>query len=167
MINLKQLRSLIRRTLVAYALSEKDSHIELLIGTAAQESRAGTYLKQLGNAPAVGIFQMEPGTFEWLKKKYQKRFGLQDIRFEELEWNLKYSILFARLRYLVVPERIPDELEGWAYYWKKYYNTTFGKGTEEEFIRNYELYAGRKNDISRELYPGLDEVLLRQDLNRT
>ncbi len=152
MINIKHLRSLIRHTLVEYGLPEKDSHIELLIGTAAQESNAGTYLK---HGSAVGIFQTEPGTFAWLKKKYQGRYRLQDVKFEELEWNLKYSILFARLRYLAVPERIPDQLEGWAYYWKKYYNTRLGRGTEEDFIKNYTDYAGGKNDISRDLYPGM------------
>jgi hypothetical protein len=35
--------------------------IQLLMGTAAQESHLGTYLKQI-NGPALGVFQMEPNT---------------------------------------------------------------------------------------------------------
>ena len=36
--------------------------VNLLLGTCAQESRMGTYVHQLGNGPALGIYQIEPAT---------------------------------------------------------------------------------------------------------
>ena len=42
----------------------------LLMGTAAQESALGEYIRQLGNGPALGIFQMEPETFDDIVRNY-------------------------------------------------------------------------------------------------
>ena len=42
---------------------------ELLLGTALQESRL-TYLHQLGGGPALGLFQMEPGTHDDIWTNY-------------------------------------------------------------------------------------------------
>ena len=36
----------------------------LLLGTAAQESAMGRYIRQLRGGPALGIFQMEPATHD-------------------------------------------------------------------------------------------------------
>jgi len=58
------------KTLIERVLSELDPDlaspvaVKLLLGTAAQESRFGTFLHQLGGGPAKGAFQMEPATFE-------------------------------------------------------------------------------------------------------
>jgi len=92
---------------------------------------------------AIGIFQMERKTFDWLSEKYW--FKVKDIEFHELEYNLKYAIIFARLRYLVVPHPLPDadDVKGLAAYWKKYYNTEYGAGTVEEFVEGYEKYVLR------------------------
>lgn len=38
------------------------SAVNLLLGTAAQESAFGTYLRQIGGGPARGVFQMAPAT---------------------------------------------------------------------------------------------------------
>jgi hypothetical protein len=70
---------------------------------------------------------------------------LEKIFFEELEYNLKFAILFCRLKYLSVPEKLPkfDDVFALAHYWKKYYNTFLGSGKISEFISNYELYCGK------------------------
>lgn len=54
-----------------------------------------------------------------------------------LQYNDEYNILFIRLRYIPFPEKIPSDIEGKAKYWKKYYNTSIGKGKIEDFIYNY------------------------------
>ena len=36
----------------------------LILGTAVQESECGYYLHQLGDGPALGIYQMEPATHD-------------------------------------------------------------------------------------------------------
>jgi hypothetical protein len=89
---------------------------------------------------------MEPNTFDWMAKKYGFAYGFSTRRAEEMVWDLKFAILLARLRYRVVPEKLPeaDDLAGLARYWKKYYNTDLGAGTREQFVRSYEKYVGLK-----------------------
>ena len=60
---------------------------------------------------------------------------------EYLEYNLALAISMARIHYARVREKIPSDLTGWAGYWKRFYNTPKGKGTEEEFVYNYKQYV--------------------------
>jgi len=149
MFDKNQFKDLIERTLISY--NPKlcvDGAINLLLGTAAQESYFGTYLRQIGGGPALGVFQMEPATFIWLRDHYVERppFNMTDLAeriAEELEWDLQLAILMARLRYWIVPRALPDanDIEGLARYWKDYYNTRFGQGTTEEFVENYKKFV--------------------------
>lgn len=136
------LKSLIVRVLKEYNLYS-ESALVLLLGTAAQESKFGFYIRQLNSGPALSIFQIEPATFNFLKKKYSSRFDLEKIYFEELEYNLKSAILFCRLKYLSIPIPLPEpqNIALMAEYWKKYYNTNLGSGKISEFISNYYLYC--------------------------
>ena len=45
----------------------------------------------------------------------------------------------CRLKYLIVPKKLENTVEGMAHYWKKYYNSDFGKGEPEEFIEKYKM----------------------------
>ncbi len=143
----KQLRDLIKRVLVDLDLHSESAE-NLLMGTAAQESGLGEYIRQLGGGPALGIFQMEPNTFNdivqnylqykpEMAKKVMAISGVNAFRSEYLEYNLALSICMCRVHYLRVPARISDDLTGWAKYWKEHYNTRIGKGTEKEFVRNF------------------------------
>ncbi len=62
------------------------------------------------------------------------------------------GVLFSRLHYLRMPGSIPDELTGQAFYWKKFYNTSAGKGTVEQYLKNWRQYCepviGAKNGQS-------------------
>ena len=51
-----QLSYLIKETLTGIDKYSIDA-LNLLLGTAAQESRFGHYIRQLGSGPALGIFQ--------------------------------------------------------------------------------------------------------------
>ena len=147
----KQPRDLIHRVLIDLDLYSEAAE-NLLMGTAAQESGLGEYIRQLGNGPALGIFQMEPATFKdivqnclqykpELAKLVMSVSGVNALRSEYLEYNLALSICMCRIHYLRVSEKMPDNLTGWAKYWKEYYNTRLGKGIEEEFIRNFKKYV--------------------------
>ena len=147
----KQLRDLISLTLKKIDL-HSESAVELLLGTAAQESRLGEYIRQLRNGPALGIFQMEPDTFKDILDRYLLRkpelfekikavSGIDCYKVEYLEWNLVFAICMSRVFYLRIPEAIPADLTDQAAYWKKYYNTHLGKGTVQEYIDNYKLYV--------------------------
>ena len=137
---------------------------QLVLGTIAQESN-GSYLKQLGNGPALGLAQMEPATHKdhWLNFiKYRRaiRHALLmmtsdsvDESYEQygwpdhvaLVWNLRYAISMCRVHYYRRPEALPkaNDIKALAAYWKDHYNTHEGAGTVEEFINNfpYDLYG--------------------------
>lgn len=147
----KQLENLITKTLKGIGKHSPEA-VRLLLGTAAQESHLGFYIKQLGSGPALGIFQMEPVTFDCICNNYLKY--KQDLRRkilvecdvitlkpETLEYNLKLAICFARIQYLRKPGSLPFEIKEMAKYYKLHYNTPGGKATEEEFIENYHKYV--------------------------
>ena len=159
MIDKTQLESLIVRVTTDIGLCS-EAATQLLLGTAAQESQMGTYLRQLGGGPALGIFQMEPATHDdiWgnylayhgeLKKKVERYVSWRSIGgscsdcAEELEWNLAYAVAMARVHYQRVPQPLPspEDLAGLAGYWKSFYNTPAGKGTVGEFLENYRRYV--------------------------
>lgn len=121
----------------------------LLLGTAAQESRMGYFLKQVGG-PALGIYQIEPRThtdvqINFLAFREQLAQEVMNLSFagmsmeDQLVCNLAYATAIARIIYLRVKTRLPDadDIDGMADYWKTHYNTRWGRGTKEEFIKNY------------------------------
>lgn len=128
--------------------------VELLLGTAATESHMGLWLRQLGGGPALGLYQMEPATekdiwrnflaykpdLELIVRGWKK--GLS----QELEWNHAYSTAMARIHYFRVKEPLPEvgDIPGFARYWKQYYNTPLGKGTEEKFIKDWKEFIDGK-----------------------
>ena len=146
MINRKQLRDLIERTLSKYNLNS-ESGINLVFGTIQVESRGGTYLRQMSknfdiNKHAIGICQMEKATFERLKTKYWFKIELRpdkEISFPQLEYDLELSILFCRLRYLADSQPLPDadNVTKLGEYWKRVYNTVHGSGEVTQFIKHY------------------------------
>lgn len=146
-----QLRDLITRVLEEAGLYS-ESAVELLMLTAATESKLGYYIKQI-RGPALGIFQMEPRTHDdiwdnYLHYKQELTYIISDYtstRGEhfDLESNLAYQILMSRIHYLRVPDPLPDadDVEGLAAYWKDHYNTYLGAGTVEKAIAMYNTYA--------------------------
>ena len=146
MIEKKQLRNLVNEVLLKMELHTPEA-VELILGTIAQESAGGKYIRQI-TGPALGICQMEPATFKCIVNNYIKykpelgrvimfASGVSALKSEMLEYNLAFSIAMCRIHYLRVSEALPHDLEGYAKYWKQYYNTVHGKGTVEEFIANY------------------------------
>ena len=160
MINATQLRMEIIRPVLKQLEPEIPYSIaaeNLLMGTCAQESRMGSFVVQVGNGPAQGIFQMEPDTENdiWenylfyrkeLNDKIMYQIGCvnnQHPNLNEMVGNLYYQVAMARVHYYRVPMAMPEEdnVEQMAHYWKIYYNTPDGKGTIEEFVENYNRYV--------------------------
>lgn len=123
----------------------------LVMGTAAQESRLA-YVRQI-KGPALSLWQMEPATHDdiWQHWLVYKPDVQQDVLAaiyvntppdaERLVWDLRYGAIMCRLHYRRQPEALPapDDIWSMAAYWKRTYNTALGKGTEQEFVRNYAL----------------------------
>lgn len=154
MINKGQLRNLIVIPVIQELGLYNDVAVNLLMGTAAQESHLGTYLKQIGTGPAVGIFQMEPATYKdiWThflsgKKELAdkvKRFAIMEPDAAEMVGNMYFACAMARVHYFRVRRPLPtdpNDVKALARYWKLFYNTVLGDGTEEEFIANYKKYV--------------------------
>lgn len=130
--------------------------VQLMIGTAAVESRMGYYRRQLGNGPARGIYQMEPATERdiwqnWIRfqsgmgDKIKEITGVGAADPIALEKNLSYQTVMSRLHYRRVRAPLPqyNDIKAQAEYWKKYYNTYLGKGTPEKYIECWERFVIR------------------------
>lgn len=157
-MNVDQLRDLVITPVLEYIGFRSYSSVNLLLGTAAQESNCGEYIRQLGydvdsKNGAFGIYQMELFTHDSLWADYldyrkelaEKVYGLKIYTLtdaENLISNLPYATAMARIKYLTIKDALPDEddIEGMARYWKKYYNSSKGKGTKQEFIDSYNRY---------------------------
>jgi len=123
----------------------------LLLGTACKESECGRWLVQLGGGPALGIYQMEPATEIDIWKNFLRyRDDLIErvrayVGFDhgasDLAGNLYYATAMCRIHYLRVPAQIPEDLDGQARFWKKFYNTEKGKGTVEEYIAAWQRFV--------------------------
>lgn len=152
--NRTQLESSIRRLLATApraSIASEDA-VDQMLGVAAQESGFGHYLYQL-RGPAKGLMQVEPATARWLEDALAPDLvaWLKSWRDDEtiehaLEYRLDYNIACARLRFWVVPEPLPaaGDLPAQAAYWKRYYNTYVGKGTEAEYMAAYRNFVSKR-----------------------
>lgn len=147
-----------------------DVAARLLFGTAAQESglvwerqRSPSYW---GNVGGFSKWQLEPASVQQslvtlMRKPALARrataFLFADPNATPAEWlhedprtilwamrlddNDRIGVLFARLHYFRVSNPIPGSVEEQAAYWKKYYNTSAGKGTVWEYVASWERYC--------------------------
>lgn len=130
--------------------------VELLMFTCATESRGGYFLKQEGG-PALGIYQMEPLTYNdiWVNFINLKQslltmminnFGCGRTPSEDrLVYDLEFATVMCRIHYMRNHEVIPDHQEAdliWSYY-KRYYNTALGAAKKDESINAYHQFIGK------------------------
>lgn len=130
----------------------------LVLGTGAHESAGFEYTTQIGGGPALGKWQMEPFTFEDIKEnvlryhpdlaiKILHLSGVKSLVAKDLITNDVLAICMCRVQYYRQKEAIPHTLQGYAEYWKKYYNTEKGKGTVQQFIDDYKFYVMGKSQM--------------------
>lgn len=148
MINPNQLfEYIVQPTLKEIDMYSK-SAAALVMGTCAQESDMGTYIKQLNGGPAIGIYQMEPATFSDVMDYITRKGKIKIFHnsSEQLLYDLKFATTMCRVFYWRFEERLPEhnDVEGLARYWKKYYNTHLGAGEEHEFSENFVRYGLHK-----------------------
>lgn len=134
-------------------IPNESNAIKQLLGTFAVESDFGTNWIQLKNGPAKNPFGIERATFddemrylkdrqpELLHKIIESSNLLVGPNYEDLTFNIRLAIQFCRVKYFMVQEAIPSSLAAQAAYWKKYYNTTAGRGTVEDYINKYHKYV--------------------------
>ena len=154
MINYAQFQELIISPSLSKLQLFSDSAANLLAFTCAAESRGGTYLKQI-KGPALGIYQMEPATYNdiWRnyifnRADYMQILGLNFNAFrmpeeDRMIYDLHYATAMARLHYRRVDKPLPhaNDLDGiWEYY-KEFWNTHLGKAKKDKAIKAYKDFA--------------------------
>ncbi len=156
-MNARQVRDLIiSPCLIALGLYSP-SAVQLLIGTCSQESQMGKYIAQqgIGLKGGIGIYQMQKNAFDdiWqrvilpnvaLRAKLRLFLGYEGKpSAERMVSDIALSTAMARLYYYAIPSALPDanDIPALAAFWKKFYNTPSGGGTEQEFIDNYKKYV--------------------------
>jgi hypothetical protein len=123
-----------------------DAAAMLLLGTAAAESEFRA-LAQHPTGPALGFWQVEPGTHHDVKVNFlrfrpalrtavDRLLAPDPAPEQQLVSNLAYACAIARVVYRRSPLRLaaPDDIAGHAAVWKAAYNTMSGKGTEAHFV---------------------------------
>lgn len=127
---------------------------QLVLGTAIQESLL-IHRQQLGNGPALGLFQMEPETHDDCWNNFLKfRTELADkvkLTLEPgqqstpatMKVNDRYAAAMCRVKYVRAPAALPgqDDITAMANYWKQHYNTPLGAGKPEEFLAKWPQYV--------------------------
>ncbi len=151
MINHDQLREFIIKPALGDLQLYSNDAVELLMFTCAVESKGGYYLKQI-KGPALGIYQMEPKTYNDIWQNYIKNKPDIMLRLvhnfkciampeeDRLVYDLRFATAMARLHYARVKEPLPsyDNIDDiWDYY-KTYYNTLEGKADYGSSLSDYQ-----------------------------
>lgn len=154
MINYIQLRDLIIKPALDDLVLYSVNAVELLLFTCAAESHGGHYLHQL-KGPALGIYQMEPKTYNDIWQNYVAfhndirlrlihGFGISAFPTEDrLIYDLRFATAMARIHYARITEPIPNSDDVYALwdYYKTYYNTNSGKAEMNIAIKQYHLFT--------------------------
>lgn len=153
MININQFKDFIVRPVLDDLQMYSESAMELMVFTAAAESRGCHYIKQV-KGPALGVFQCEPSTHHdiWFNYiAYRIRLiNIMALKFDapripdpsKLIYDMRYAAAIARLHYSRVSEALPEsgDIEGMWEYYKKYYNTSKGRAKRDKALESYEAF---------------------------
>lgn len=147
-MNIHHFRTYVLRPTLEQIQLWSESAELLLLGTALTESDNLHYLHQLGNGPALGVYQMEPRTHDDIWDNYlnfKKELRREVLAYlapvpeprQQLITNLAYATVMCRVFYLRKKEALPkaDDIRGLANYWKTHYNTYLGAGKPDKFVR--------------------------------
>lgn len=155
MIRAEDFRELIvEPTLKALAEAEprinSDSAVELMMGTAAQETDLGFYLKQHPRGPGLGIYSIEPATHKdvlrYLDRPDKNRLKAAVMKINDtrddlaLVGDLYYATAIARVRYWYEASPLPDGLVGQAQYWDIHFNAN-NINQIDEYLDSYRQFV--------------------------
>lgn len=152
-MNIADLRLIVIRPTLEYLELWSQAAENLLVGTHLQEAGDGA-LVQIGGGPARGIYQIEPATradvhTNFLASRLVLRLRTQTLMAshpspdEQLATNLSYATAIARLIYYRAPDPLPgpDDIDGLAAYYKRWYNTAGGAGSAANFASLYRKHG--------------------------
>jgi hypothetical protein len=157
-LNLKDYKKKVLEVLNAIDMFT-NGYVNLILGTTAVESNFGNTRRQIGfknkKGGGYGINQIELITHNWIMNDWIYLEKYPDVKKMVMSWyddnlgleenlilNDNYNIAICRLKYASCPFELSDNptVEELARVWKKWYNTSKGKGTEQSFIDKYNKY---------------------------
>ena len=143
----KDIKELIKWTLNRINMYSEDA--ASLIYRTGQAESGYRILRQYGQGPAIGFFQLEPATMNDIIDNYvdyrpQIKTDLYSLGYDDSDGaelrvmgNIHLQIAFCRLKYRRDKHPIPktSDIIAQAEYWKRVYNSHLGKGTVEHFLK--------------------------------
>lgn len=126
----------------------------LLLETACAETALGTYPDPTPNGAGHGLCQFDSVGFEDVKQRIRPKhktlvaielgYNIDQCVITDLDTDPLLSFIFCRVKYMLDPLPIPTDIKERAYYWKRLYNTTAGKGSIEHYLEasRVHLYNG-------------------------
>jgi hypothetical protein len=149
MLDAGQLANLIIKPALQDLAIFSDDMCQLLLFTCSVESVGGTYIHQV-NGPALGIYQLEPATYNdiwtnWIKDKQGLKLQLlhnfnAPVMPDEnrLIYDIRFATAMCAIFYSRVHENIPaSTFEAMWDYYKRYYNTSKGKADQEHAMNSW------------------------------
>ncbi|MGL4939390.1 hypothetical protein [Shewanella sp.] len=133
---------------------ENGTAVAMLLETAAAETQLGQAIDP-SPSNGFGLCQLDHISIKDIRKRARTRdvdavwfafqVDMRGIKPEQIAKDPLASLIFCRLHYKLITERIPQDLEARAGYWKRHYNTAAGKGTVEHYITSAQqhLYPHR------------------------
>ncbi len=157
MIHLPDLQIIVRTALKSLDKADRGQWSiaaeQLMLGTAVTEPLVGRdmHLFQMGGGPALGLCQVERATHAslWqnrLRHRPALRAAVEAINprnVDALAWNIAYNFAIARQVYRRAPAALPaaGDAKAMAAYWKRWFNTSGGKGDPKVFERRFKRYV--------------------------
>jgi hypothetical protein len=99
----------------------------------------------------MGICQFDEIGFDDVKARTRSRHrdsinrcfsvDINDVVWEDLRTSPLLSLIWCRLKFKLIPDAIPSSISGRGSYWKKFYNTSAGKGSLAHYLDMNESLA--------------------------
>ena len=145
LVNEKELYMIVDEVVNVLGNGRNDSVADLLIETARAETLMGEARDRTPIRAGVGLMQFDEVAFNDVKERAGAKWGdivlerlktdMNIVKFDWLAYSPFLSVLWARLKYKLIPDEVQSDIYERAKYWKKYYNTYKGKGTIEHYLR--------------------------------
>lgn len=122
----------------------------LMLEIACTETHLGQYPDRHPEKWGVGITQFDQIALDDLQqrtrgrnRKMLKRFfgyDLNMVKLADLAEDAVLAFCLTRLKLKLVPESNPTTIEGRAMFWKKWWNTSAGRGTVDGYLEDVANY---------------------------
>ena len=126
--------------------------VDMMMETAAVETGLGSIPDRHETRLGVGVFQMDEIAFNDVQARTRNHnlerikstlgVDVRSVSHSQLAYSPMLAAIFCRLFYILIPEEFPNTLEARSSYWKEYYNTELGKGSQAHYQEMTKKYLG-------------------------